>query len=162
MSVSQIRIIWFICGYRKKYFRIKYVNFSATMVVLVLFESCFDLFETCRWLSDRRPGALLAGCLEVSQRRKSETVAANGVAAINPQIDDTDPIRKFSIDPGIHTNLRNPAQFSPKGKPIRNFSIEPASSIRTSIADAIFADAISETSIRGEEKRKHISWRGGL
>ena len=41
------------------------------------------------------------------------------------------PIRKFSIGPGIHTNLENPAEFSPKGKLIRNFSIDPTSSIRT-------------------------------
>ena len=62
-----------------------------------------------------------------------------------PLINDTDPIRKFSIDPGSHTDWHNPAEFSPKGKPIRNFRIDPTSSIRTSIADAIFADAISET-----------------
>ena len=78
---------------------------------------------------------------------ESEMVSANRVAAINPPIDDTDPIRKFSIDSGSHTDWQNPAEFSPKGKPIRNFSIDPTSSIRTSIADAIFADAISETSI---------------
>ena len=74
-------------------------------------------------------------------------VSANRVAAINPPIDDydTDPIRKFSIDSGSHTDWQNPAEFSPKGKPIRNFSIDPTSSIRTSIADAIFAAAISET-----------------
>ena len=30
-------------------------------------------------------------------------------------------------------------------KPIRNFSIDPASSIRTSIADPVFADPVSET-----------------
>ena len=60
-------------------------------------------------------------------------VAANRVAAINPPIDDTDPIRKFSIDPGSHTDLQNPAEFSPKGKPIRNFSINPTSSIQTQL-----------------------------
>ena len=58
-------------------------------------------------------------------------MAAKRVAAINPPIDDTDPIRKFSVDPGSHTDLQNPAEFSPKGKPIRNFSIDPTSSIRT-------------------------------
>ena len=77
--------------------------------------------------------------------RDSETVSANRVAAINPPIDDTDPIRKFSIDPGSHMDLQNPAEVSPKGKPIRNLSIDRTSSIRTSIADAIFAEAISET-----------------
>ena len=76
-------------------------------------------------------------------------VSANRVAAINPPIDDTDPIRKFSIDPGSDADWQNPAEFSPKGKPIRNFSIDPTSSIRTLIADAIFADAISETPIFG-------------
>ena len=44
---------------------------------------------------------------------ESETVSANRVAAINPPINDTDPIRKFSIDPGIHTNLQNSAELSP-------------------------------------------------
>ena len=34
-------------------------------------------------------------------------------------------------------------------KPIRNFSIDPASSIRTSIADPVFADPVSETPIKG-------------
>ena len=58
-------------------------------------------------------------------------VSANRVAAINTPIDDTDPIRKFSIDFGSHTDLQNAAEFSPKGKPIRNFSIDPTSSIRT-------------------------------
>ena len=48
--------------------------------------------------------------------------------------------------PGNHTDWQKQAEFSPKGKPIRNFSIDPISSIRTPIADAIFADAISETS----------------
>ena len=74
-------------------------------------------------------------------------VSANRVAAINPPIDDTDPIRKFGycIDPGAARTGKNTAEFSPKGKPIRNFSIDPKSSIRTPIADAIFADAISET-----------------
>ena len=51
------------------------------------------------------------------------------VASINPPIDDTGPIWKFSIDPRSHTDLQNPADFSPKGKPIRNFSIDPTSSI---------------------------------
>ena len=100
-----------------------------------------------------RPSDFLAPnfiCSSLTPERQileSEMVAANRVAAINPPIDDADPIQKFSIDPGIHTNLQNPAEWSPKGKPIRNFSIDPASSIRTSIVDAIFADAISETSI---------------
>ena len=58
-------------------------------------------------------------------------MSANRVAAINPPIDDTDPIRKFSIDSGSHTDWQKQAEFSPKGKPIRNFSINPTSSIRT-------------------------------
>ena len=45
--------------------------------------------------------------------------------------------------------LAKPAEFSPKGTPRRNFSIDPTSSIRTPIADATFADAISETPIMG-------------
>ena len=49
------------------------------------------------------------------------------VAAINPPIVGTDPTRKFSIDPRSHTDLQNPAEFSPKGMPIRNFSIDHTS-----------------------------------
>ena len=41
------------------------------------------------------------------------------------------PLRKFSIDPGRHTDLQNPAEVSPKGKPIRKFSIDHISTIRT-------------------------------
>ena len=52
-------------------------------------------------------------------------MSANRVAAINPPIDDADLIRKFSIDPGSHTDWQKHAEFSPKGKPIRNFSINP-------------------------------------
>ena len=48
-----------------------------------------------------------------------------------PPIDDTDPIWKFSIGPGSYTDLRNPAEFSPKEKPIQKFSIDSTSSIRT-------------------------------
>ena len=48
-------------------------------------------------------------------------MAANRVVAINPPIDDTGPIRKFSADPGSRTDLQNPAKVSPRGKPIRNF-----------------------------------------
>ena len=61
------------------------------------------------------------------------------------------PYRRYGRDTKIqyrhqsHTDLQNPAEFSRKGKPIRNFSINPTSSIRTSIADAVLADAISET-----------------
>ena len=84
----------------------------------------------------------------------SETVSANRVAAINPPIDDTDPIRNFSIDPGSHTDWQNPAEFISKGKPIQNFSIDPTSSIRTSVADAIVADAISETPNQVWERHK--------
>ena len=49
--------------------------------------------------------------------------------------------------PGATRTGKKQAEFSPKGKPIRNFSIDPTSSIRTPIADAFFADAISETPI---------------
>ena len=38
-------------------------------------------------------------------------------------------------------------------KPIRKFSIDPASSIRTSIADPVFADPASETPVIGFGKR---------
>ena len=38
---------------------------------------------------------------------------------------------KFIIGPGSYTDLQNPAEFSPKGKPIRNLSIDFTLSIRT-------------------------------
>ena len=65
---------------------------------------------------------------------------------------DQPPYRRYGPDTEIqyrprkpHGLWQNPAEFSPKDKPIRNFSIDPTSSMRTLIADAIFADAISET-----------------
>ena len=62
---------------------------------------------------------------------ESEMVAANRVAAINSPVNDTDPTRKSSIDPGSLMDLQNPAEVSPKGKPIWNFSIDPTSLIWT-------------------------------
>ena len=47
--------------------------------------------------------------------RESETVAANRVTAINPPIDATDPIRKFSIDPGSHTDSQTKQNSLQKG-----------------------------------------------
>ena len=63
------------------------------------------------------------------------------------------PYRRYGPDTEIQYRLKkatrtgkNPAEFSPKRESrYGNFSIDPTSSIRTSIADAIFADAISET-----------------
>ena len=69
-----------------------------------------------------------------------------------PPIDDRNPIRQFSIDPldTSKTNGTTRPQLTHQGreskrKPIRKFSIGPASSIRTSIADPVFADPVSET-----------------
>ena len=72
-------------------------------------------------------------------------MSANRVAAINPPIDDTDPIRKFSIDPGSHTDWQKQGESLQKGSRYGISVSTPTSSIRTPIADAIFADAISET-----------------
>ena len=47
--------------------------------------------------------------------------------------------------PGATRTGKNQQNSLQKRKPIRNFSIDPSSSIRTPIAGAIFADAISET-----------------
>ena len=47
------------------------------------------------------------------------------------------PYRRYRPDteiqyrPRSHADLQNPAEFSPKGKPMRNFSIDPTSPIRT-------------------------------
>ena len=54
-----------------------------------------------------------------------ETVSANRVAAINHPIDDTDPIQKFSVDPGGHTDWQNPAEFSPKREADTEFQYRP-------------------------------------
>ena len=77
----------------------------------------------------------------------SEMVSANRVAAITPPYRRYGPDTEIQYRPRIcHKDWQNSAEFSPKGKPIRSsLSIDPTSSIRTSIADAIFADAISET-----------------
>ena len=46
----------------------------------------------------------------------------------------------------------SPLQRIKEEKPIWNFSIDPASSIRTSIADTTFAGPVSETPISGERQ----------
>ena len=46
----------------------------------------------------------------------------------------------------LHTDLQNPAEFSPKGKPVQNFSIDPASSIRTRLRTPFLRTPFSETS----------------
>ena len=78
------------------------------------------------------------------------------------------PYRRYGPDteiqlyrpPGSHTDWQKQAEFSPKAKPIRNFSIDPTSSIRTPIADAIFADAISES--HSESVFPEIGWSPGF
>ena len=84
--------------------------------------------STVQNIINHTPGKLTDWELFVKSENRRR---ANRVAAINPPIDDTDLIWKFSIDPGSHTVLQNLIEFSLKGKPIRNFSIDPALSIRT-------------------------------
>ena len=48
------------------------------------------------------------------------------------------PTSKLSLNDSLLQRIK-------ETKPIRNFSIDPASSIRTSIADPVFADPVSET-----------------
>ena len=84
-------------------------------------------------------------------------MAANRVVAINSPIDDTDPIRKFNVDPGSQMDKHNPAEFSPKAKLIRNFSIDPASSIRTRLQTPFVGDAVSETSSVNKLKALHLN-----
>ena len=71
----------------------------------------------------------------------------------HPPVDDRNPIRKFSIDP-LHVPPKPMGQLglnwlttaeNQREKPTRKFSIDPASSIGTSIADPVFADPVSET-----------------
>ena len=74
-----------------------------------------------------------------------------------PPIGDRSPIQKFSIDPLCLQNQwdNSDSTDSPrqriKRKADTKFSIDPASSIRTSIADPIFADPVSETPIFQEQ-----------
>ena len=94
-------------------------------------------------------------------------VSAIRVVALNPLIDDTDPIQKFSIDPGSHMDLQNPAQFSPKEKPVWDFGIDPTSSIlirfRTPFLRTPFRDFYSKedhwaTHRAGESEIGHREW----
>ena len=72
------------------------------------------------------------------------------------------PYRQYGPDTEIQYRprkphgLAKPSRILSKRRPIRNFSIDPTSSIRTSIADAIFADAISETPTKSLEKSKGL------
>ena len=54
---------------------------------------------------------------------------------------------EFQYRPRKPHGLANQAELSPKWKLIRNCSTDPTSSINTSIADTVFADAVSETPI---------------
>ena len=56
---------------------------------------------------------------------ESETVAANRVAAINPPIDDTDSIRKFSIDPGKPHGSAKPNRILSKREADTEFQYRP-------------------------------------
>ena len=64
-----------------------------------------------------------------NQKRWRQT----GSRQSTPPVDDMNPMRKFSIDSASHTDMQNPAEFSPKEKPIRNFSIDPTSSIQIAL-----------------------------
>ena len=55
------------------------------------------------------------------------------------------PDTEIQYQPRKPHGLSKPRRIFSQRKPIRNVSINPTPSIRTSIADAVFADAISET-----------------
>ena len=55
-----------------------------------------------------------------------------------PSIGDTDPMRKFGIDPEATLTCKTQENSLLKGKPIRNFSIDPTSSIRTPLLQTPF------------------------
>ena len=76
----------------------------------------------------------------------SETGAANRVAAINPPIDDTDPMRKFSIDRKLH-GLAKPSKILSEREAHTEFQYRPHIVDTDTIADAVVADAVSETSM---------------
>ena len=77
---------------------------------------------------------------------ESEMVAANRVAAINPLIDDTDPIRKFSMNPWLPHGPAKPSRILSKREADTEFQYRPHIVDTDTIADAALADAISETS----------------
>ena len=60
-------------------------------------------------------------------------------------IDDTDPIRKFSIDPGSH-RLAKPSRTLSKREAHTEFQYRPHIVDADTFADAVLADAVSETS----------------
>ena len=65
-------------------------------------------------------------------------MSANRVAAVNPPIDDTDPIRKFSIDPGSHTDWQKQAKSLQKGSRYGISVSTPHHRYGHRIADALF------------------------
>ena len=89
-------------------------------------------------------------------------MSANRVAAINPPIEDTDPIRKFSIDFGSPHGPAKPSRILSKREADTEFQDRPHIVDTDTIADAISADAISETStmVRSENRQKSERSRG--
>ena len=72
-------------------------------------------------------------------------VAADRVAAINPPIDDMDPIRKFNIDPGKPHGPAKPSRTLSKREADTECQYRPHIVDTDTIAEPIFADATSET-----------------
>ena len=62
-----------------------------------------------------------------------------------PLVDDTDPIREFSIDPGSY-GLAKPNRSLSEGEAHTEYQYRPQIVDADRIADAVFADAVSETS----------------
>ena len=58
-------------------------------------------------------------------------------------------IRNFSIGPGSHTDWQNPAEFSPKGRPIRNFPDPPI------LEGFLFAEPLKSLEKRGKTQKKN-------
>ena len=64
------------------------------------------------------------------------------------------------IDPGIHTNLPKPNRILSKREADTEFQYRPHIVETDTIADSIFADAISETSRRFSDEKSASTFEG--
>ena len=77
-------------------------------------------------------------------------MAANRVLAINPPIDDRRPDTEIQYRPRKPHGLAKPSRLLSKREADTEFQYRPHIVDTDAIADTVFADAISETSIRDE------------
>ena len=85
---------------------------------------------------------------------ESKTVAANRVAAINPLSTIRARYGNAVSTPEATRTCKNPAEFSPKAKPIRNVSIDPTSAIRTRLRTPFLRTPFLRLLSRGNKRDK--------